>query len=265
MYLCRIKMLLMKKSPIGILCAMQEEVADILKCIENAVQTEIGCRTYYKGTICEQEVVVVFSRWGKVGAATTTTMLIDHFKVSEIIFVGTAGALNAELNVGDIVIGKQFLQHDFNCAPILKPYELPFINRRFLEAADIQVQKAEIAVSSFLQSNNFTQSFSQEQRELFHLQNPKYKVGQIASGDSFFSTDKQKQELLEKFPSLLCVEMEGASVAQVCYEYEIPLTVIRVISDSANDNATIDFNKFIKEVAANYSKQIVLNLLNPTI
>lgn len=249
------------KSPIGILCAMQEEVADILKCIENVSVTEIGCRTYYEGTICNRDVVVVFSRWGKVGAATTTTMLIDHFKVSEIVFVGTAGALNSELNVGDVVIGNRFLQHDFNCTPILKPYELPFIKKRFLEASEDLVKKAEKAVSQFLSPENYTNCISEEMRNLFHLYQPKWVTGEIASGDTFFSTDEQKQALLERFPSLLCVEMEGAAVAQVCYEYEIPLTVIRVISDSANENATFDFGLFIKEAAALYSQQIILKLL----
>lgn len=249
------------KQKIGILCAMIEEVADILKSAHITRTIEIGCRTYHEGTINQQDVVIVFSRWGKVGAATTTTMLIDHFHVSEIIFVGTAGALSPKLNIGDVVIGNKFLQHDFNCTPILTPCELPFIKKTFLDADNSRIQKATQAVETFLNPNNFNKLFTKQHREEFNLINPKLLIGAIASGDTFFSSKTQKDTLLNKFPDLLCVEMEGAAVAQVCYEYETPLTVIRVISDAANDTATFDFNRFITETAARYSQQIIHHLI----
>jgi adenosylhomocysteine nucleosidase len=86
-------------------------------------------------------------------------------------------------------------------------------------------------------------------------------VGDIAGGDTFFSDSNQKMNLLSMLPSVLCVEMEGASVAQVCYEYNIPFIIIRTISDSADENSSIDFISFIKEIAGKYSIEIVKNII----
>lgn len=246
---------------IGILCAMLEEVSDILKIVKDYTTQTIGCRTYYEGRIAGKDVVVVFSRWGKVGAAATTTMLIDHFKVNEIVFVGTAGAMAPNLRVGDVVIGKRFVQHDFDCSPILPKYEIPFLKTQFIVAQEKEVREATAAVAKFLEPSYFQTCFTESQITEFQLNNPHFYVGDIASGDSFFSTNEQKENLLKAIPSILCVEMEGAAVAQVCCEYETPLTVIRVISDSGDDNASVDFGKFIVDVAAKYSQKIVEELL----
>ncbi len=88
---------------------------------------------------------------------------------------------------------------------------------------------------------------------LFNITQPKSYIGDIASGDQFFSDEKRKKQLLENIPTVLCVEMEGAAVAQVCYENEIPFTIIRTISDAAGKGSHIDFAAFIKKIAGKYS------------
>jgi adenosylhomocysteine nucleosidase len=96
----------------------------------------------------------------------------------------------------------------------------------------------------------------------FNISQPKLFIGDIASGDQFFSTNEQKQSLNSQLPNVLCVEMEGAAVAQVCYEYEIPFSIIRTISDVADETAHIDFPSFIKKISSKYAAEIIKNIYN---
>lgn len=102
---------------------------------------------------------------------------------------------------------------------------------------------------------------SSKQQELFSLTTQKAVVGQIASGDKFFSSNLEKEILLGILPDVLCVEMEGAAVAQVCFEYDIPYVIIRIISDSANENSVVDFNQFIGQIASKFSVEIIQKLV----
>ena len=102
---------------------------------------------------------------------------------------------------------------------------------------------------------------SPKQQELFSLTAQKAVVGQIASGDKFFSSTLEKENLLAILPEVLCVEMEGAAVAQVCFEYDIPFVVIRIISDTANENSVVDFNQFIAQIASKFSVEIIQKLV----
>jgi adenosylhomocysteine nucleosidase len=240
---------------VGIISAMQEEIQALLHELQQVSTTVKGMRTYYTGTLFDKKVVLVFSRWGKVASAATTTQLINDFNVKEIIFTGVAGAIHPNLNIGDIVIGKNLYQHDLNAFPFYEKFEIPILRKKFLETNDSENLMG--ATNLFLAT--YHQYIALEDSLLFDIQLPKVVYGDIASGDQFISSLKKIKKLNKKLPSAVCVEMEGAAVAQVCFEYEIPFSIIRVISDKANDNATIDFPKFANSIASKYALGILKN------
>ena len=240
---------------IGIISAMQEEIQALLNKLENVSISEKGMRKYYKGTLFNKDVILVFSRWGKVASAVTTTQLINDFNVSEIIFTGVAGGIIDELNIGDVVIGKNLYQHDLNASPFYEKLEIPILKKKFLITAD--ASNLLNATNTFLDTyNNY---IKKSDAILFNITKPKVLFGDIASGDQFISSLKKIKKLNKLIPTATCVEMEGASVAQVCFEYSMPFSIIRIISDKANDNANIDFSKFSNSIASHYALGILKN------
>lgn len=240
---------------IGIISAMQEEIQALLNELKNTSISEKGMRRYYQGTLFNKEVVLVFSRWGKVASAVTTTQLINDFNVSEIIFTGVAGGIQDELNIGDVVIGKNLYQHDLNASPFYEKLEIPILKKKFLVTAN--PEKLQNATNIFI--NTYHNYIQKSDAKLFNIIEPKVIFGDIASGDQFISSLKKIKKLNKLIPSATCVEMEGASVAQVCFEYQMPFSIIRIISDKANDNANIDFSKFANSIASNYALGILKN------
>jgi len=240
---------------IGIISAMQEEIQALLNELKNTTISEKGMRKYYQGTLFNKEVVLVFSRWGKVASAVTTTQLINDFNVTEVIFTGVAGGIIDELNIGDVVIGKNLYQHDLNASPFYEKLEIPILKKKFLVTAD--ASKLQNATNTFL--NTYNNYIQKSDAQLFNITKPKVIFGDIASGDQFISSLKKIKKLNKLIPSATCVEMEGASVAQVCFEYNMPFSIIRIISDKANDNANIDFSKFANSIASNYALGILKN------
>ncbi|WP_196888920.1 5'-methylthioadenosine/adenosylhomocysteine nucleosidase [Aureivirga sp. CE67] len=240
---------------IGIISAMQEEIQALLNHLENPRSEEKGMRTYYSGMLFGNDVVLVFSRWGKVASAVTTTQLINDYHVDEIIFTGVAGAISSKLNIGDIVVGRNLMQHDMNAYPLYPKYEIPLLGKGSFQTKD--TERLLHASKEFIA--DFNQYISANEAEEFHISKPKVVVGDIVSGDRFVSDLNKIKKLRVEFPGAKCVEMEGAAVAQVCYEYDIPFSIIRVISDEANHSATIDFPKFCQSVAQKYIKGIFEN------
>lgn len=240
---------------IGIISAMQEEIQALLHQLQNVSTTIKGMRTYYTGTLYNQKVILVFSRWGKVASAATTTQLINDFDVNEIIFTGVAGGIIKTLNIGDVVIGKNLFQHDLNASPFYEKLEIPILKKKYLKTSNSD--KLLAATNQFLQ--NYSNYITNADAQLFSITKPKVIFGDIASGDQFISSIKKIKKLNKLIPTATCVEMEGAAVAQVCYEYNIPFSIIRIISDKANDNANIDFSKFSDTIASNYALGILKN------
>ncbi|MDP6922821.1 MAG: 5'-methylthioadenosine/S-adenosylhomocysteine nucleosidase, partial [Lutibacter sp.] len=109
---------------IGIISAMQEEVEALLQALQNVSTRQKGQRTYFEGILFGKPVVIVFSRWGKVAAAATTTQLLNDFPVREVLFTGVAGAIQPDINIGDIVVGKQLYQHDLDARPFYQQFEI---------------------------------------------------------------------------------------------------------------------------------------------
>src|SRR6187402_1354471 len=114
---------------IGILGAMPEEIDGIVSLLKDKSEVIKGMRTYYSGTINDVEVVVVFSRWGKVASATTVTHLIIEFGITQLFFTGVAGAIHPSLNIGDIVIASSLIQHDLDARPIMDRFEIPLLGK----------------------------------------------------------------------------------------------------------------------------------------
>jgi len=242
---------------IGIMGAMEEEIAGIRNLIENQKDINIASRTFTTGEIHGQRVVLVFSRWGKVAAASTSSSLIHHFEIDELLFTGVAGAIDEELRVGDVVLGHRFFQHDMDASPFLEPFEIPYLKKKFFESDLLHLQRAKTAIDKVLKDNRLHQIFTEETLHAFGMNSPKYVLGDVASGDRFIHAQEEKTRLQQNLSGVRCVEMEGAAVAQVCSEHGIPFSVIRIISDEANQHSHLDFQNFISEVAAPYSCEIV--------
>lgn len=246
--------------PIGIMSAMREEIAALIDKIETTHKVVKGMRTYYCGRLWNKEVVLVFSRWGKVASATTATHLINDFNVSEILFTGVAGGIEPSVQIGDVVIGEELFQHDMDASPLLERFEVPLLRMKSFESDKDKNELLSASVDKFLETKE--DFISADQLVFFGISRPRRISGQIASGDQFVSDSKMIDKIREGLPGVLCVEMEGAAVAQVCYEYKLPFNIIRTISDNADDNSHIDFPKFASQVASRYAQGIIENYFN---
>ena len=245
---------------IGILGAMAQEIDEVKTLLTEKTIVKIANREFVVGKIGTVRCVVAFSKWGKVAASITATLLIQEFAVTDLIFIGTAGALADGLKVGDVVISKRLVQHDLDARPIISRFELPLLNRVYVDSDTELTDLAGRAVSRLI-NKGVENMVGAEVAKAFDLQ-PTLHYGDIASGDQFINSDAKRQEILGLLPNVLCVEMEGAAVAQVCLEFGTPFTVIRTISDTADHNARIDFSKFIVEVANAYSRAIVSEIMD---
>jgi len=244
---------------IGILGAMAQEIDEVKALLTDKTTVKIANREFVVGKIGNVRCVVAFSKWGKVAATITATLLIQEFGVTDLLFIGTAGALAADLKVGDIVISKRLVQHDLDARPIISRFELPLLNRVYIDSDPELTELAGRAVGNLINKGVVNMVGEQAVKD-FNLA-PTLHFGDIASGDQFINSDEKRNEILGLLPDVKCVEMEGAAVAQVCLEFCVPFTVIRTISDTADHNARIDFGKFIIEVANAYSRAIVSEIM----
>ncbi len=243
---------------IGIMSAMHEEINALIQTVKSPRTTRLGDRSYYEGDLWGTEAVLAFSRWGKVASASTVATLILKFEVDVVLFTGVAGAMDNALDIGDVVVGEAFYQHDMDARPIFKQFEIPLAGKSFFLASKKLNTKLLSATEAFLHSD----AIDDDVKKTFAITAPKVITGAIASGDKFVSSNKDAERIKQALPQVKCVEMEGAAVAQVCAEYDVPFGIIRTISDSANHTADIDFMKFTQEVASKYSIGIIRNFLN---
>lgn len=240
--------------------AMTEEVSLIAESLLSAQSLVLGNRTYHIGHMSGHDIYLAFSRWGKVAAATTATTLITKFEVDLLIFTGVAGAIDATLNVGDVVIANKLFQHDMDATPFYPKFQIPLTSKTIFSPPDELLSKAKIAAESFL-ITGITNRLDVALLKKFGISAPKVRVGTIASGDKFVSRLEDQRALQLAIPGLLAVEMEGAAVAQVCEDNDIPYLVIRTISDSADHNSHIEFPAFVESIANHYSVGILKNLI----
>ena len=181
--------------------------------------------------------------------------------MDRIVFTGVAGAISPDLNVGDIVIAQRLYQHDMDARPLMRRFEIPLTGKTSFEVPAQNVETMSQAVHNFLKNDKEFRKILSAQSILY----PKMLAGDIASGDLFISSSEMKNALLRNLPSVVCAEMEGAAVAQACDDYNIPLIVVRVISDAADEEAHTSAIGFVNQHAGDYSLAILreyISLLN---
>jgi adenosylhomocysteine nucleosidase len=222
---------------LGIISALAEEQQGLIEALESPSSTIYGMRQYTTGKLWEIDAVCVLSRIGKVAAAMTAAILVEKYGVTHIVFTGVAGSGDKNVKVGDIVVADTLIQHDFDASPLFPKFEIPLTG-----------------LSSFATDVDLTERLAGAAGQVTRVHR-----GLIASGDQFIGKLTQIQALKTALPDLLAVEMEGAAVAQVCFELGIPFAVIRTISDNANDEAAVDFMHFIKTVASRYAFDVIRN------
>jgi adenosylhomocysteine nucleosidase len=214
---------------LGVLAALPQELGDLVDAMrtESEMRTvTLGRREYHLGTAYGVPCVVTLARVGKVAAAATASALIHVFGVHSMVFTGVAGGVGPGVRVGDIVVADALLQHDMDASPLFPRYEVPLLER-----------------STFLADAGAALS------ERFGFAQPRVHRGLIVSGDRFVSSAHEVRTLASALPEAMAVEMEGAAMAQVCYEHDVPCAIVRTVSDTADDHATASFTNFLTEIA----------------
>lgn len=248
-------MKVVKKHRIAIVSALHDELSKLLELMPDERKQVRAGREFWLGHLHGRDVVVVLSGIGKVAAATTATILIEQFKVDRIVFTGVAGGLGNNIKIGDLVVADSFMQHDMDASPIFPRYELPGYGTSTLVADE--GLKAELVRACEYVIAHLPSMLQPETIQTYGLHKPHVHTGLIISGDRFVSTSAEAKQLQHDLPQALAVEMEGAAFAQVCYDYGVPFAAVRTISDKADDDATVDFTRFLAEVASHYSALIV--------
>ena len=226
---------------IGIIGAMEEEVAALKEAMTIEENVTFASMDFCKGTLCGKAVVVVRSGIGKVNAAICTQILVDKFGVDTLINTGIAGSLDANIDIGDMVISTDALYHDMDAVNFgYEPGQIPQMDI-FSFPADERL--IELAKAANEEANPDIHTFT----------------GRIVTGDQFVSSKEVKESIVEKFHPL-CTEMEGAGIAHAAYLNKISYVIIRAISDKADNSATMDYPAFEKQ-AISHSVRLVKNLL----
>jgi len=210
---------------IGIIGAMDEEVMEVKEMLSDCTVTVKAGMEFHKGTLHGQDVVVVRSGIGKVNAGICAQILADDFNVSAIINTGIAGSLNTDINIGDIVLSKDTLQHDMEAVAF--GYDYGIIPR--MDTSVFEGDKRLISLAG----------------QAIRTINPDIGVfeGRVVTGDQFISSHEKKEWLVNTFNGD-CTEMEGAAIAQAAYLNNIPFIITRAISDKADNSASMDYPEF---------------------
>lgn len=225
----------------GIIGAMEDEVAALKEAMDVRAVTEIASMKFVEGILEGQDVVVVRSGIGKVNAGICAQILAQHFQVSRLINTGIAGSLDAGIDIGDMVISTDAVQHDVDAETFGYPLgQIPQMDVLAFPADPELVKKAEEANR---RANPDIQTFT----------------GRIASGDQFIGRQEQKDRIRATFHPL-CVEMEGAAIAQAAYLNKVSCVIIRAISDKADNSAVMDYPAFEKQAIA-HSVALVRELM----
>lgn len=241
----------------AILSALAEEQHGLRAQLAHPECVTRAGRDFWRGELQGRPVVLALSRIGKVAAATTATTLIEAFDVQRIVFTGVAGGIGAGVQVGDVVVASQFVQHDMDASPLFARYQVPLYGRDCF-ACDERLSALLLEATHEGVARAGGQFDTKNERVTVHQ-------GLIASGDRFVSGAAESQALQAALRAgglaPLAVEMEGAAVAQVCFDYGLPFAAMRTISDRADDQAHVDFPTFVAEVASRYARSIIGHLI----
>ncbi|KDR28106.1 MULTISPECIES: 5'-methylthioadenosine/adenosylhomocysteine nucleosidase [Caballeronia] len=248
----------MKTKRLGIMAALPQELGDLIAQMRSAGEVRtvtLGQREYYVGDAHGLPAVVTLARIGKVAAAATASALIHVFETDAIVFTGVAGGVRADVQVGDVVIADALLQHDLDASPLFPRYEVPLLDRARFGADRALSDALAAAADAFIADEGGTLT------ERFAVAGPRVHRGLIVSGDRFIAGHDALFGLRDALPDALAVEMEGAAIAQVCYEHGVPCAVVRTISDAADAAAPLSFTEFLTSIAATYSSGILSRFL----
>lgn len=226
---------------IGIIGAMDEEVAALAEKMSSVTEKNIAGMTFKSGVLEGKNVVIVRSGIGKVNAAMCTQILASVYQVEAVINTGVAGSLKNEINIGDIVISSDAIQHDMDATGF--GYALGVIPR--------------MPVSTFVADERLIKLAKEACAEA--VPEVGVFVGRVVSGDQFITAKSVKEKLIENFKAY-CTEMEGAAIAQAAYLNNIPYLVIRAISDKADDSASMDYGEFERK-AIEHSVAMMLSMV----
>ena len=226
---------------IGIIGAMEEEVAELKKDMQIDETIEQAGMVFCKGSLGGKDVVIVRSGIGKVNAGICAQILVDRFDVDTLINTGIAGSLDAQIDIGDMVISTDALHHDMDATIFGDPAgQIPRMDTLSFPADEKLVKKA---VAANEKANPDIHTFT----------------GRVVSGDQFVASDEVKGKIADNFGGL-CTEMEGAAIAHTAYLNKISYVIIRAISDKADGSATEDYPSFEKK-AIEHSVRLVKNLV----
>lgn len=226
---------------IGIIGAMEEEVAALKEDMDIQETVEQASMVFCKGKLCGKDVVVVRSGIGKVNAGICAQILVDRFQADMLINTGIAGSLDARIDIGDMVISTDALHHDMDATIFGDAIgQIPRMDTLAFPADEELVCKAAKANEK---ANPDIRTFT----------------GKVASGDQFISSREAKEKIVENFHPL-CVEMEGAGIAQAAYLNKVSYVIIRAISDKADNSATMDYPTFERQAIA-HSVRLMKELL----
>jgi adenosylhomocysteine/aminodeoxyfutalosine nucleosidase len=224
---------------IGILGAMKEEIKPILSKLDSYDEVKYANNVFYLGKYLNHDLVIAYSKIGKVFSSMTVTLMIEKFDCKKILFSGVAGGVNSKLKIGEMVIGTKLCQHDFDLTAFgrepgyVSDYGIySKSDDNLIDLAKKVCKKQEIEVID----------------------------GVIATGDQFISNSEKKDWIRKTF-SADALEMEGASVALVCDTLNVPFLVIRSISDTAGEDAHISFEEFL-EISAENSSKLIFGILD---
>ena len=227
---------------IGIIGAMEPEVAILRDTMTQVNTTQVAGFTFYTGQLAEHTVTLVQSGIGKVASSIATTLLIERFSPDCIINTGSAGGFEQSLNVGDVVISSEVRHHDVD------------VTAFGYEFGQVPNMPAGFAAHSTL--------IDAAQKAIASLENVKTMTGLICTGDSFMCDPVRIEVTRSQFPSMLAVEMEGASIAQTCHQLNTPFVVIRSLSDIAGKESPESFEAYLVTASENSSKMVIALLTN---
>lgn len=227
---------------IGVIGAMHIEVETIKSLMENKTAEKIGGVEFVKGTLHGREIVIAVCGIGKVAAAMCTQIMILKYSPECIINTGVGGSLSTSLAIGDIAVAESLVQHDMDTSPLGDPVGL-------ISGLNLVNIPADKRVAQVLLKGIET------------LENVKGMTGVIASGDQFIASNERKKFITDNFGAIVC-EMEGASIAQVCFSNGVPFGVVRAVSDCADGSSHMDYGEFLPVAAANAAKLIEYFAIN---
>ena len=227
---------------IAIMGAMPEEIEPILKQVKTYTTTKYAGNTYYEANYNGVNLVIAYSKIGKVFSSLTASVMIEKFGATKLLFSGVAGAVSADLNIGDLVVASKLAQHDLDITAFGHPYGYVPEGAVFVEADRDMINISKNVASKMGKT---------------------VKEGIIVTGDQFVADEKRKDWIAKTFEAD-ALEMEGASVAVVCNALDVPFFILRSISDAADMDASFSFDEFL-ETSAIISAEFIMGMVDELI